>query len=178
MPKRRKLNEISVADGKVNPHSLTRLLIDIRQEIMPQKSITAFAKILTAAGNHYADNLVTGNRVSGIEENKIPLRYLELEKYAHSIGLPTGLLLVFSRMVANEMHAGEEHNVSLAQRLVALFSMITENTKFLTEKRTRTRTEKIINQDELERWRTQWKTPVQQPLPMNLPTVKSSDISD
>jgi hypothetical protein len=174
MPKKRTWTEKPAGKGKVNPNSLTKLLIDVRQEVFREKGLIPFAERLTKAGNFYADNLVTSRRVAGIEENETQVRYIDVEKYAHCLGVPTGLLLLYSRMIANETTIRDEDNVELAARLVAIFSGIGPDTKFLV--RVPGRKEPVVNMSELNRWRKQWPAQPggQSPLPLTPPSAKRS----
>lgn len=153
MPKVRRAKPKPATD-KLNPNSLTRLLIAIRQDFTGE-DMKKFAGTLTKSGNRYKRTTVNQKHIADIEENKRSIRYIDIEKYARVLGIPSGLLLLFSRMMANDDEI-REHNAGMARVLVEIFKDITAETWFERPRIEKGKDAREINLEELERWRDVW----------------------
>jgi len=74
----------------------------------------------------------TGGKIGKIERDGEYIRYMHIEKYAEYLGIPTGMILIFSRMFANKRdgtHRREE-NEDLAAKIVAVMKRVTNETEF------------------------------------------------
>src|SRR4051794_23189532 len=101
---------------KRNPASLRELLIDIRQHSGLDQA--EFAKVLSKFGRGYGKQQISARTIGKIERDEAYIKYVHIEKYADYIRIPSGLLLLFSRMRANKRdNHRNESNLYVAQQL-------------------------------------------------------------
>jgi hypothetical protein len=118
------------AELKRNPNSLTYLFRLIRTDYahLSQKE---FATRLMAENLPFPIKKVGRKTIERIEDNIGDVHYFHLEKLSMLVGVPSGLLLLFSRMLANRRDDFQkEQNSELVAKIVAVLNRVNDETEF------------------------------------------------
>lgn len=133
-------------ENRQNPNSLRLLFIIIRTKLRGKKTQKAFAEELSGLGNYYKGKRVSVTTVGRIEKDSEFINYIHIEKYATYAKIPSGLLLLFSRMLANKRdNESRESNSDIARKIIQIMRQIDENTNF--------------DESELDVWSKIWEPP-------------------
>jgi hypothetical protein len=116
-----------------NPKSLLILLKLIRGKVS-QKD---FVKLLLSKGRRFDRGIDSARTLGMIERDEEYVTYVHLEQYRDYTGIPTGMLLLFSRMLANKRNrdSGEEgeDNLQLAEKVTMMMRRVSSETTFDTK---------------------------------------------
>jgi hypothetical protein len=116
-----------------NPSSLVFLLTMIRTDYAKQTQ-GEFAKTLQSVGRRFRRGVSGRKTLGNIERNDEFIAYVHLENYRDYVGVPMGLLLLFSRMLANKRNKDEgkggEDNRQLAENIMEIMQRVASDTVF------------------------------------------------
>jgi hypothetical protein len=140
--RRRPTRPASRPDGrKRNPNTLCQVLTQIRENIhllpiAPTLGIDKplnrqdFAELVLRPAalrrKEFAEHAWSEDTVEDIEGNDKNLRFIDLQLYADIVGIPIALLLLFSRMRANERDAQKQKPRANEETNSSLFSAVRE----------------------------------------------------
>ncbi|MDQ7249629.1 hypothetical protein [Dongia sedimenti] len=129
-PKDAGTNANSADNKPKNPRSLVELLGAIRKSHGHRTTQEEFAEILNLHGTRFRTKPLRKDSIQNLEHDTNFIRYVDLERYAHYLGLPVGMLLLFSRMTAN-VRLKKEDNKILAQMIIAAMQRIADGDEAL-----------------------------------------------
>lgn len=136
---------------KRNPNSLRRLMRMVRQDFhhMTQAELAGH---LNECGNNYLGKQTrfTEQTVKNLETDRITATYVHLERYAWSVGLPTGLFLIYSRLMS------KQHNTLL--REITTFRAVIRDISSTISRHTT-----FDDKEELMRWSSIYETHDEKP---------------
>lgn len=116
------------------PESLASTIKMIREELDGFQSQAEFATSLRKQGRRFRRYVGGPKTLSGLEQRTTSLKYEHLENYRDYVGMPAGVLLLFSRMMANKRNSSSdseaERNEILIRKIRKILDGITDDTEF------------------------------------------------
>ena len=107
-------------DSKQNPASLRTVFRYIRE--MNDSSPEAFEKKLLPYCVRYGKKKMPAKTIRQIENDHTRIQYWHIELYSNYIGIPSGALLLFSRLKADERDKKQEDFVKTRESIKEIFS--------------------------------------------------------
>jgi hypothetical protein len=115
---------------KFNPNSLRQTLHEIVEKNFGgnrQLASKELSKVLSrGGGSRYRQKSISARLIENIISDESYIKYWHLEVFSEYIGLPTSVLLIFSRMKAN---ASSSKNSTDSKRLIETLKHISETVK-------------------------------------------------